>query len=145
MNKNFNFVQLSHMVRNLQASSSTKEKEQIIHYFAHSGPGASFIRDALFCTYNPTWKYHLSSEQINKNRNLRNPNWSTNNLFELLTSLKDRKITGQDAIGAVNSFIEDGELEPYRDLILCIIDKDLKTKVGNKTINKVLPNLIPEF
>ena len=145
MNKNFNFVQLSHMVRNLQASSSTKEKEQIIHYFAHSGPGASFIRDALFWTYHPTWTYHLTSEQINKNRNLRNPDWPTDNIFELLTSLKDRKITGQDAIGAVNSFIEDGELEPYRDLVLCIIDKDLKTKAGDKIINKVLPNLIPEF
>jgi DNA ligase-1 len=61
----------------------------------------------------------------------------------LLDSLKSRKITGHDAIGAVNSFID--TYPEYEELIHCIIDKDLKTRAGDKIINKAIPDHIPEF
>jgi len=138
---NFEFEKLSIIVESLRNTSSTLEKEQIIRDNADN----QFFTDVLLYTYHPMWKYHLTSDQINKKQDLRSPNWSTDNLFELLTSLKDRRITGHEAIGAVNSFIEDGELEPYRDLVLCIIDKDLKTRAGDKIINKAVPNHIPTF
>jgi len=60
-----------------------------------------------------------------------------------LDALKSRKITGHDAISAVNSFIE--HYSEYEELIHCIIDKDLKTRAGDKIINKAIPDHIPEF
>lgn len=138
---NYDFEKLSLIVQSLRETSSTKEKEAIIK--DHSD--YDFFKDVLLYTYHPMWKYHLTSDQINKKSDLRASEWSTDNLFQLLDALKDRRITGHDAIGAVNTFIEEGELEPYRDLILCIIDKDLKTRAGDKIINKAIPDHIPEF
>jgi DNA ligase-1 len=43
----------------------------------------------------------------------------------------------------VNSFIE--HYSEYEELIHCIIDKDLKTRAGDKIINKAIPDHIPEF
>jgi DNA ligase-1 len=138
---NYDFEKLSIIVESLRNTSSTLEKEQIIRDNADN----DFFRNVLLFTYHPMWKYNLTSEQINKKSDLRNPEWSTENIFQLLDALEKRKITGHNAIGAVNTFIEDGELEPYRDLILCIIDKDLKTRAGDKIINKAIPNLVPTF
>ena len=135
------FGKLSDIVENLRNNSSTNDKEEIIRNNASN----IFFKDCLLYTYHPLWTYGVTSDQINKKQDLRSPNWSTDNLFELLTALKDRKITGHEAIGAVNSFIEENELESYRDLVLCIIDKDLKTRAGDKIINKAIPGLIPTF
>lgn len=135
------FGKLSDIVENLRNNSSTNDKEKIIC----NNAGNNFFKDSLLYTYHPLWTYGVTSDQINKKKDLRSPNWSTDNLFELLTALKDRRITGHEAIGAVNSFIEENELEPYRDLVLCIIDKDLKTRAGDKIINKAIPGLIPTF
>ena len=150
---NYDFEYLNGFVRDLRATSSTNDKQVIIEDYcftddkcsATKKSTAKFIKDVLLYTYHPMWKYHVTSDQINKKNDLRNPEWSTDNLFQLLDALKDRRITGSAAIGAVNTFIEDGELEPYRDLILCIIDKDLKTRAGDKIINKAIPGHIPEF
>lgn len=135
------FAKLNNLVNKLRNTSSTNEKQNIIRECDND----SFIKDVLLYTYHPLWMYNVTSDQINKKKDLRSPNWSTDNLFELLTALKDRRITGHEAIGAVNSFIEENELEDHRDLILCIIDKDLKTRAGDKIINKAIPNLIPTF
>jgi hypothetical protein len=43
----------------------------------------------------------------------------------------------------VNSFIE--HHSEYEELIHCVIDKDLKTRAGDKIINKAIPDHIPEF
>jgi len=52
--------------------------------------------------------------------------------------------TGNAAIAAVNDFINDGRMN-HKDLILNIIDKDLKTRMGVTLINDVYPGLIPTF
>lgn len=61
----------------------------------------------------------------------------------MLDDLRTRRITGHDAIGAINTFVSN--FPSYADLIHCIIDKDLKTRAGDKIINKVIPDLIPIF
>ena len=83
-----------------------------------------------------------------RQRNLKKKNQlkaknSYKNFFDLLDDLKGRAITGHDAIGAVNSFVD--KFPEYEELIHCIIDKDLKTRAGDKIINKAIPDHIPEF
>jgi DNA ligase 1 len=130
------------MVRDLRATSSTIDKQGIIlDYCGHNSAAASFTKNILLYTYHPLWQYNVTSDNLKKKSKLRGTQYK--NFFDLLDALKSRKITGHDAIGAVNSFID--HHADYEELIHCIIDKDLKTRAGDKIINKAIPDHIPEF
>ena len=130
------------MVRDLRATSSTIDKQNIIEdYCNHNSSAASFTKQVLKYTYHPLWQYHVTSDNLKKKSSLRGQKY--NDLFNLLDDLKSRTITGHDAIGAVNTFID--RFPVYEELIHCIIDKDLKTRAGDKIINKAIPDHIPEF
>jgi DNA ligase-1 len=130
------------MVRDLRATSSTTDKQGIIEdYCNHNSAAANFTKKVLLYTYHPLWQYNVTSDNLKKKSKLRGKEYK--NFFSLLDDLKSRKITGHDAIGAVNSFV-DNHLE-YEELIHCIIDKDLKTRAGDKIINKAIEDHIPEF
>jgi DNA ligase 1 len=132
------------MVRDLRATSSTKDKEGIIvDYCSHTSAAASFTKNILLYTYHPIWQYNITSDNLKKKSYLVARTNNYKNLFNLLDDLKNRVITGHDAIAAVNSFVE--HHSDYEELIHCIIDKDLKTRAGDKIINKAIPDFIPEF
>jgi len=132
------------MVRDLRATSSTKDKEGIIlDYCGHKTASANFAKNILRYTYHPSWQYYITSDNLKKKNHLVSRKNEYNNFFDLLDDLKSRKITGHDAIAAVNSFIE--HHSDYEELIHCIIDKDLKTRAGDKIINKAIKDHIPEF
>ena len=136
------FEHLYGFVRDLRATSSTIDKVNIIKdYAAHNNEGAYFIKKILLHTYHPLWQYNVTSDNLKKKSHLRGHVYES--IFDLLDALKHRTITGHDAIGAVNSFI-DNQRE-YEELIHCIIDKDLKTRAGDKLINKAIPDFIPTF
>jgi DNA ligase-1 len=140
MNHDFDYVM--GMVRDLRATSSTIDKQGIIEdYCNHNSSAASFAKKILLYTYHPLWQYNVTSDNLKKKSKLRGTQHK--NFFDLLDALKSRKITGHDAIGAVNSFID--HHADYEELIHCIIDKDLKTRAGDKIINKAIPDHIPEF
>ena len=131
------------MVRDLRATSSTKDKEGIISDYCSTNSAASnFTKNILLYTYHPTWQYYITSDILKKKSHLVAKN-AYKNFFDLLDDLKGRAITGHDAIAAVNSFIE--HHSDYEELIHCILDKDLKTRAGDKIINKAIKNHIPEF
>ena len=130
------------MVRDLRATSSTNDKVSIIEDYCNiNNTGATFTKNILLYTYHPAWQYYVTSDNIQKKKNLSGKHYK--NFFDLLNDLKDRKITGHDAIGAVNTFIE--HYPDYEELILCVLDKDLKTRAGDKIINKAIKDHIPEF
>ena len=138
---NYDFSFLEAMIDELRETSSTKEKTEIIKEFASKTNG-DFIKRVLLYTYHPLWNYGVTSDNLKKKSHLRGVLYS--DFFELLDDLKNRKLTGHDAIGAIHSFIDDLD-EHFRDIVYCIIDKDLKTRAGDKIINKAVPDLIPEF
>ena len=132
------------MVSDLRATSSTKDKEGIItDYCNHNSAAANFTKNILLYTYHPMWQYNVTSDNLKKKNHLVARKNEYKNFFDLLDDLKNRKITGHDAIAAVNSFIE--HHSDYEELIHCIIDKDLKTRAGDKIINKAIKDHIPEF
>jgi hypothetical protein len=140
MTHDFNYVW--GMVRDLRATSSTKDKEGIIlDYCGHNSDAANFTKNILLYTYHPMWQYNVTSENLKKKSKLRGKDFG--DIFFLLNALKDRQVTGHDAIGAVNTFID--KFPEYEELIHCIIDKDLKTRAGDKIINKAIKDHIPEF
>lgn len=140
MHKHFDYV--LNMVCDLRQTSSTKDKENIIiQYCENNDTYANFTKNILLYTYHPLWQYNVTSENLKKKNHLRGDSY--NNIFDLLDALKSRTITGHDAIGAVNSFVI--QYPEYEELIHCIIDKDLKTRAGDKIINKAIQDHIPEF
>ena len=143
MTHDFNYVW--DMVRDLRATSSTIDKQGIIEdYCNHNSEAASFAKKILLYTYHPLWQYNVTSDNLKKKNSLRGKSYK--NFFGLLDDLKSRKITGHDAIGAVHTFIDSqSNKNNIEELIHCIIDKDLKTRAGDKIINKAIPDHIPEF
>lgn len=142
MTHDFNYVM--GMVRDLRATSSTKDKEGIIvDYCCHNTASANFAKNILLYTYHPIWQYNVTSDNLKKKNYLVARKNEYNNFFDLLDDLKNRKITGHDAIASVNSFVE--HYSDYEELIHCVIDKDLKTRAGDKIINKAIEDHIPEF
>jgi len=131
------FDNLETFVNELRSTSSTLDKAELIKKHGKS----EHIKQVLLYTYHPTWQYFVTSDNLKKYSSLRGESYK--DLFCLLDALRNRTITGHDAIGAVNSFVE--KHKKFEDLIHCIIDKDLKTRAGDKIINKAIPGLIPEF
>ena len=132
--------ELKLFVDKLQGTSSSLDKVEILKQ------QSEFIQKVLEYTYNPYKQYNVTSKTCKKNSGLFKYNTyplHNEGIFELLDDLTSRKITGHDAIAAVNAFVM--AHHGYEDLIYSIIDKDLKTRTGAKVINKAFPNLIPEF
>ncbi len=94
-------------------------------------------------TYDPFKQYFVSSKNLIKNSDLRESLFTHTDIFELLDDLDARTITGHEAIGAVNQFIDQNLA--YKDLIYNIIDGNLKTRTDAKLINKVWPGTVPSF
>ena len=65
------------------------------------------------------------------------------NIYKLLDDLANRKLTGYIAAASLEKFIS--QYKEFEDIILRIIDKNLKTKTNTKLINKVYPGLVPLF
>jgi DNA ligase-1 len=144
------FEHLHGFVRDLRATSSTIDKVGIIEdYTSSNQSGADFIKKILLYTYHPLWQYNVTSDNLKKKSHLRGRVYDC--IFKLLDDLKNRKITGHDAIGAINTFIHKDTLQgkqpdkEFEELVHCIIDKDLKTRAGDKLINKAIPDHIPTF
>ncbi len=149
---------LQEMVRELQATSSSNDKKEILSRYPE-------CKSILYYTYNSFKQYYCSSENVLKNwtssQIAKGPNLlgaakalqsgdsqrssSYDDIYQLLDALDGRKITGQAAITEVVSFINRRENIAYKDLILSILDRDLKCRISSSIINKVWPKLIPEF
>lgn len=65
-------------------------------------------------------------------------------IWDLLDDLSNRVITGHNAIIAVQQFLKQ-ETKSCQELILNIIDKDLKCGLSEVTINKVCENIIKTY
>lgn len=128
---------LQQFVNEMQATSSSNSKKEILGRYANN----EFIKKVLNYTYHPFKQYYVTSSNLNKRSELSSDGYS--DLFVLLDDLASRKITGHDALAAVNGLINKNP--QYRDIILQVIDRNLKTRATETIINSVIPNCIPTF
>ena len=66
-------------------------------------------------------------------------------IWDLLDDLSNRIITGHNAIMAVQQFLKGLYNKKWEELVLNIIDKDLKCGLSEVTINKVCGNIIKTY
>lgn len=105
------------------------------------------LKSLLFLTYNPFLVYNV--KKIPKHTP--NPSYDeytlVSNLFnfiELLKKLKNRVVTGNEALDTIQEFFSNCDEREY-EWYSKIIQKDLKIGLADKGINRVFPNLIPIY
>lgn len=134
------FKILRQMVDELNSTNSTNDKKDILSKYKDN----EFLKKVLYYTYNPTFQYYVTPENLEKNyEDDLGSLYPFNDLFEMLDILRKREVTGHKAINSVNDFCFKNE--SYKDLIYKIIGKDLEIRMGDSLINKVIPDLIPTF
>lgn len=125
--------------RKLQ-NSSGKRLQEIIN----ENKNNSLFRNVLFFLYNPYIITGLSAKKINKKvamQRLYPPAKDITDVFDYLS----KHNTGTDIdIAYVLEFISNQKDED-KDMYAQIFTKELKLGITSKTINKVIPKLIPEF
>lgn len=138
------FKNLDTFISQLNESNSSKAKEILIRTW---GSKDEFIKKILYYTYNPYYKFHVTSDNLLKVKGTNKDAALCNDIFDLLDLLRKRRITGHAAVASVNYFIGTIASNDYNaiDLVHKIIDKDFKIRAGVKIINKAFPNFIPEF
>ena len=133
------YDQVQEFVDRLKSTNSTNDKIAIIKEYK----GVYKIEKLLKYTYSPFKQFHVTSANLKKNKDIKKDGYQSASLFYLLDALSKRTITGHDAIGYVNSFVE---AHPgCEELIHCVIDKNLKTRTGADLINKAIPGCVPTF
>jgi DNA ligase-1 len=126
------------LIGELKNTSSSLEKKEILKKHLI---GNEDLKKLVHYTYNPLYQFYVTSDVCEKNSRLNGKEFKC--IFELLDTLRTRKLTGHDAVGAVNNFVSNNI--DHKEIIYNVIDKDLKTRTAEKTINSAIKNLIPEF
>ena len=131
--------QLDFFVQDMKSTTSTLKKKEIIERYRD----IPFITECLRWTLDPYKMYYVTSKNCKKLKNL-TTDCPHDTIFNLLKHLDRRTFTGHEAISMVNGFCS--KLEPWaKELVYCIIDKNLQIRANTSLINKVIPGLIPEF
>lgn len=100
------------------------------------------LKKVLWFVYNPYIVTGLSSKKINKIVNKQIKYAPAETIEEVFEYLQEHN-TGTDVdIAYVSEFIQG---KPDQEMYSQIFTKELKLGITSKTINKVFPNLIPEF
>lgn len=122
-------------VEEINTTNSTLDKKKVMAKYPE-------LKKLLKEVYSPFKQYYVTSKTIQKNNTLSSDKYPQD-IFELLNLLNSRTVTGHEAIGTVNNFVQANK--QYEDIIYNIIDKDLKCRTGIKIINDVFPKLVPVF
>lgn len=136
--------QLQQLVEHLNMTNSQKDKLRVLHDELNPNT-ARLIR----YVYSPYITFGVTSKSVVKStvKHETSGSASSLDLFELLDQLSTRTLSGNTALEHINKLIQDHP--SYKDLILNIIDKDLKIRLGATLFNKVFDvcgyELIPSF
>ena len=139
MNESKDLKRIQDFVDRLKSTNSTNDKIDIIKEYEED----YIIEKTLKYTYSPFKQFHLTSATVKKNKKLE-PRMGYNDLFYLLDALSKRTITGHDTIQYTKGYIN-GMEDWQKDLVFCILDKNLKTRTGADLINKAISGCVPTF
>lgn len=125
----------------LQNTSGAIAKKKVIA----DNKDNDYFKKLLYYALHPLLTYKVSE------RTLRKPmpynatiTLTMTNIFEVCEALAQRKALDDATVYQVKGFLA-GQPDEYRELYTCIIAKTLRLGVTAKTVNKVIPGLIPEW
>lgn len=130
---------LDELVNELNSDTSINNKKLILCRYDD-------CKDILGMIYSPYKKFYVTGDNIKTydifavdNR----PTHFVGDIMELLNNLCDKVVSGNDAIYDCLDFLSDNS--EYYDLIINILNKDLRCGIGINSLNAVWPGLIYEF
>jgi DNA ligase-1 len=134
---------LSNFVQDVNKTNSLNDKIATITKWY--GKDGKKLVEHLLPIYRYDVQYFLTSANLKKNSSMATQHASKKypDLSLLLDDLAARNISGHEAIGYVNGFIE--ENKEFADLIYKIIDKDIEAHVDVSVINRATDDSIPTF
>jgi len=132
---------LSELVEALNKTNSTKDKSAILAQYPDCKELLSFTFDTIRYQYGVTSANIKSLWDQLKDDLAEIPLYDT--LEHLLVALSNKVLTGHNAIKACIAFIIANIR--YMDLILDVIDRNIKVRLGTALINRVFPGCISEF
>ncbi len=124
----------------IEEESSTNSKKELLE----SNKENQVLRNLLYLAYSPDLQYNI------KKLPSTNPTQEPTTLHKfskfltLLTNLKNRTISGNRAIEDVKAFLEGLNAEEDK-WYTRVLKKDLRVGMNVKTINSVIPNLVPIY
>ncbi len=124
----------------LQLITGAKAKQEFVRTHAND---ENFCR-LLYYALNPMLTYNVSEDTL---RNRIPGAWQPNNyknIFEICDMLASRKGVDDYTLDTVCSFLRVRNLEE-QELYIKLLSKTLRLGVTAKTINKIIPGLIPEW
>ena len=125
------------VVNELKNTNSANDKITILRKYINDGE----ICKLFMYTYNPFYKYGVTSANLKKNADL--TDLTFDEIFDLFDKLRNRELTGNKAIATVNGFINQNL--DHAELLYDIFDRKLNIGMAVKQINKALGNIIPVF
>lgn len=130
------FTRVQQMIDDLNNTNSVIQKrKKLVNY--------PDLKQLIQYVYDPQIIFNITSKNVEKLQNKTIATKHFENLFDLLDALKNRDITGSEAAAEISDFIQRNS--NFKDLILMILDKNLKIRIAAKHINYVFPGLIFDF
>lgn len=122
----------------LAETSSRLEKEKILLVNKNN----AVLKQACFLALDPFTNFYI--RKIPKYKTGIGPYISLQHALDKLLALSTRQVTGNAAIEYLTNILE--ELEPDdANVIVRVIEKDLRCGVSDSTVNKIWPDLIPTY
>ena len=127
------------IINKVANTSSTNDKQVILRHNANN----ELLKKVLIYTYNTDYNYGIKKTTVNKFKYNRIGESKWLDLFEMLNELASSNINN-DLTRQVELFLKDITKEDEKDLVIKILLKDLRIGMNVKSINKSIPNLIPQ-
>ena len=124
----------------INETNSTLSKKKVLKRFGDLKQLLSYVYNSDVFNITPK-NYYKFVNNDKKNKTKKTNNYD--NIFDLLDDLIARKITGDTALLTLHNYIN--KYKDYETIIIEIIDKSLKIRMGKTEINKVFPGLIKVF
>ena len=126
------------ILEKIKNENSTNKKIEILK----ENKNNKLLEKILFYTYNNLYNFYIKKIPSVKFHN--NLTIESEEVWNLLDDLRQRKITGNSARDKVKFMLEELN-EKDAEIFTKILKKDMKIGINRKTINKVWNNLIPEI
>lgn len=139
--------EFSEFINKLRSTNSTTQKKLILATYEDDVEITTLFKIVM----NPFVMFNVTAKSIEKfaeknpaidRYELEFPS-NTVELCNFLMDLSERKISGSEALS--HCIVTIGSYAEYSDLLLDIFNKDLKISFGVKSVNQVIPKLIPTF
>ncbi|MCM1223556.1 MAG: hypothetical protein NC548_54825, partial [Lachnospiraceae bacterium] len=132
---------LTESIHNLQSMRGTLEKAEFIKANAADDAFRSFLYYAL----NPLLTYKVSEQTLRQTRTTGTATPGTADIFSLCEELAGRKAVDDQVLNRVCGFLCAVQDVDERELYIKLLAKTIRLGVTAKTVNKLIPGLIPEW